>query len=73
MCAALKQAGVHFVHWKSNDHLAEALAGLTDIDIYVAPADRAAFETVMAGLNAAENQQPGLGHLSGHRRLAGAR
>ena len=67
MCAALKQAGVHFVHWKSNDHLAEALAGLTDIDIYVAPADRAAFETVMAGLNAAEiNSQvwgtyPGIG------------
>jgi thymidylate kinase len=67
MCTALKQAGVHFVHWKSNDHLAEALAGLTDIDIYVDPNDRAAFERVMASLDAAEvNSQvwgtyPGIG------------
>ncbi len=44
---ALSAAGVHFCHWKSNDHLAEALAGETDIDLYVAPADRQAFEAAM--------------------------
>ena len=45
---ALREAGVGFCHWKSNDHLAEALAGETDIDLFVAPADRPAFEAVMA-------------------------
>ncbi|MFO1034694.1 MAG: hypothetical protein U1E15_11655 [Hyphomicrobiales bacterium] len=48
----LRAAGVKFVHWKSNDHLAEALAGLTDIDLYVPPSDREAFATAMAGLGA---------------------
>ena len=44
---ALQRAGVPFVHWKSNDHLAEALAGKTDIDLYVDPAHRQQFEEVM--------------------------
>ncbi len=45
---ALSQAHVRYCHWKSNDHLAAALAGETDIDLYVAAADRQAFEEVMA-------------------------
>jgi thymidylate kinase len=49
---ALTAAGIRFVHWKSNDHLAEALAGLTDIDLYIAPADKAGFDAVMARLPA---------------------
>lgn len=34
---ALAARGVRFVHWKSNSHLAEALAGRTDIDVYADP------------------------------------
>ena len=45
---ALREAGVRFCHWKSNDHLVEALAGETDIDLFVAPADRGTFKAVMA-------------------------
>ena len=45
---ALAAAAVRFCHWKSNDHLAEALAGKTDIDMFVAPADRQMFEDVLA-------------------------
>lgn len=45
---ALRSAGVRFVHWKSNDHLAAALAGETDIDIFVPQDDRQGFERVMA-------------------------
>ena len=37
---ALSAAGFAFVHWKSNSHLAEALAGLTDIDMFADPARR---------------------------------
>lgn len=50
LCAALKRAGVQFVHWKSNDHLAEALAGETDIDMFVRPGDRLVFEAAMKEL-----------------------
>jgi len=35
---ALAARGIAFVHWKSNGHLAEALAGLTDLDVYADPA-----------------------------------
>ena len=45
---ALAAASVRFCHWKSNDHLAEALAGKTDIDMFVAPADCLVFEDVLA-------------------------
>jgi thymidylate kinase len=48
----LKRHGVAFVHWKSNDHLAQALAGLTDLDMYVDPSDRSAFEAAMAEIGA---------------------
>ncbi|HUQ35391.1 MAG TPA: hypothetical protein VM144_03345 [Aestuariivirga sp.] len=43
---ALQRESVRFCHWKSNHHLAEALAGKTDIDLFVAPADQAAFARV---------------------------
>ncbi len=48
LCLALRGGAVRFAHWKSNSHLAEALAGLTDLDILVDGADRVSFEQVMA-------------------------
>lgn len=39
---ALAAAGCRFVHWKSNGHLAEALSGQTDIDVFADPAQKAA-------------------------------
>ena len=53
---ALQRAGVPFVHWKSNDHLAEALAGKTDIDMYVEPAYRAQFDAAMTRFGALRMQ-----------------
>lgn len=40
---ALNHSGVRFVHWKSNIHLDDALAGNTDLDILVHPDDRDSF------------------------------
>jgi thymidylate kinase len=49
---ALQASGVFFVHWKSNNHLSEALAGQTDLDLYIRTADRRAFEDVMREMRA---------------------
>lgn len=35
---AFTTSGVHYIHWKSNEHLEAALLGLTDLDILI-PAD----------------------------------
>ncbi|MFZ0625745.1 MAG: hypothetical protein WAN34_04545, partial [Acidimicrobiia bacterium] len=40
----LDEAGVAYVHWKSNEHLAAAVLGQTDLDLLVDPVDRATFE-----------------------------
>lgn len=37
---AFAAKGIRFVHWKSNGHLAEALSGATDIDVFADPARR---------------------------------
>ena len=39
---ALAASGVRLVHWKSNGHLAEALAGETDLDVFADPLQREA-------------------------------
>ncbi|MBL8789304.1 MAG: hypothetical protein JNM45_02330 [Rhizobiales bacterium] len=51
LLAALETEGVDVVHWKSNHHLAEALAGDTDLDVLVRAADLARFRdaATMAG------------------------
>lgn len=46
--AALAGRGLRFVHWKSNSHLAEALSGRTDIDLYADPGQRAAVRACLA-------------------------
>ncbi|MGA8038639.1 MAG: hypothetical protein WCA93_00885, partial [Acidimicrobiia bacterium] len=40
----LDEAGVAYVHWKSNEHLAAAVLGQTDLDLLVDPVDRARFD-----------------------------
>lgn len=44
---ALAAAGCRFVHWKSNGHLAEALSGQTDIDMYGDPSSREAIRNCL--------------------------
>ncbi|MCB1377024.1 MAG: hypothetical protein KDK89_01440 [Alphaproteobacteria bacterium] len=50
LLGALAAAPVRFVHWKSNHHLNEALAGETDLDLLVAAEDADRFRHVVAGL-----------------------
>lgn len=52
LAEALRKAGIPFVHWKSNGHLAAALAGDTDIDLYVPPEHRELFENTMRSFGA---------------------
>lgn len=44
----LARHGVRFAHWKSNHHLDAALAGETDLDLLIDPADAKAFRRAMA-------------------------
>lgn len=39
---------INYCHWKSNEHLMEGLDGLTDLDVYVAPADQKKAELSLA-------------------------
>ena len=43
----LKAVNVRYCHWKSNSHLAEALAGQTDLDVLIAQESRGLFETAL--------------------------
>ena len=45
---ALSVSGVRWCSWKSNAHLAKALAGETDLDVLVHPEDIGAFRIVLA-------------------------
>ena len=56
--ASLDQAGVRYCHWKSNEHVAAALAGRTDFDLLVDPADREPFEAALAALDFKEVEAP---------------
>ena len=44
----LNQDEVRYCQWKSNSHLEAGLAGKTDLDLLVHPADQAAFEAALA-------------------------
>lgn len=44
---ALEQKGITYCHWKSNEHLAEALEGDTDLDVLFDPAQRVQMEMVL--------------------------
>ena len=49
--ARLEEAGVRYCHWKSNEHVRGALAGRTDFDLLVDPADGERFEAVLRDLD----------------------
>lgn len=49
--AELERSGVKYCHWKSNQHLEAAIAGLTDIDILVAKEHAAVFLGIIHQLN----------------------
>ena len=44
---ALDRHGILYCHWKSNEHLEEALAGDTDLDVLFDPAQRTELERVL--------------------------
>ena len=52
LLSTLRQNGVRFAHWKSNFHLAEALAGETDLDLLIDAKDTAAFRASMKEVHA---------------------
>lgn len=48
--SALDSEGVRYVHWKSNEHLGEALRGETDLDILVEQGSAQAFDEIVEKL-----------------------
>jgi thymidylate kinase len=52
LLSTLRQNGVRFAHWKSNFHLAEALAGETDLDLLIDAKDTAVFGASMKEIRA---------------------
>lgn len=48
LLADAQRAGISLCSWKSNDHLAAAIAGQTDVDLLVGREDAARFREVMA-------------------------
>lgn len=48
LLADAQRAGIRLCSWKSNDHLAAAMAGRTDVDLLVHREDAARFREVMA-------------------------
>ncbi len=73
----LAHEGVRYCHWKSNEHVEAALAGRTDLDLLVDPADRERFEAVLAELDfkpclaPAEKRFPGMSDRLGFDRVGG--
>lgn len=48
LLAALRAAEIDYCHWKSNEHLAAALEGLTDLDVLVDPREQLELQAVLA-------------------------
>ena len=67
----LNKIGVRYCHWKSNEHLSEALSGKTDLDILVSFDDKEPFEEALAEfpfkmiLSPPEKQFPGMSDYLG--------
>lgn len=47
MLDAFEQKGIVYCHWKSNEHLAEALTGDTDLDVLFAPEQRSLLDATL--------------------------
>jgi hypothetical protein len=70
LLSTLRQNGVRFAHWKSNLHLAEALAGETDLDLLIDESG-ARLPRKHEGSSWPTGRQPAVGELSRSRRLVG--
>ncbi len=44
---ACDRRGIRYCHWKSNDHVLEGMAGVTDLDILVERTQTASFEELL--------------------------
>jgi len=47
----LNRQDIRYCHWKSNEHLEEALNGKTDLDVLVHPDDEGVFQAAMSAYN----------------------
>lgn len=50
MLEAFEKNNIIYCHWKSNEHLAEALTGDTDLDVLFLPEQRNLLDSVLSGL-----------------------
>ena len=73
----LADADMKYCHWKSNEHLDEALAGLTDLDLLIDPAQSVRFYQILKTLaikrlvSPPEKQYPGMSDYLGFDRETG--
>ncbi len=73
----LDAEGLRYCHWKSNEHLGAALAGRTDLDLLVAPEERARLDAILAALgfktvvSPPERRFPGMSDRLGFDRDSG--
>lgn len=74
----LNVLNVRYCHWKSNEHLDEALAGKTDLDVLIHLKDKSDFEKALTKfqfkkiLSPPEKQFPGLEDYLGFDYISGA-
>jgi len=71
LVADLNARSVRYCHWKSNEHLAAALAGRTDVDLLVDPNDLEVFDRIAAENGFIEATTPAPKRLPGVRHLYG--
>jgi hypothetical protein len=75
--ARLEAEGLRYCHWKSNEHVGAALAGRTDLDLLVAPEERARLDAVLGELgfktvvSPPERRFPGMSDRLGFDRDSG--
>lgn len=67
----MDRAGIRYAHWKSNEHLLEALSGKTDLDLLVDPLDRELFEAVVASFGFVRMKLPRARYFPGRRGFLG--
>ncbi|MFA9432465.1 hypothetical protein [Egicoccus sp. AB-alg2] len=65
LAAGLRDAGVRYCHWKSNEAIARSLSGDNDLDLLVAPEDAGRFLAVLHGLGFRAASPPPGRHVPG--------
>ncbi|HYV01866.1 MAG TPA: hypothetical protein VEM93_05975 [Actinomycetota bacterium] len=77
LCEALREAGVLYCHWKSNEALDRSATGENDLDLLVARQDEARFEEILyrlgfkKALQSSVDQLPGVFHAYGLDTVSG--